>query len=211
MGAMASQITSLMIICSTVHSGADQRIYRSSASLAFVWGIHLSPVNSSHKGPVTRKMLPFDDVIVQRFHVRVPDPQKSCNDLTQTNKGHHHNRSNEGPKVIWLLVHFLPVYFVNVFTCLMYIPSEFLATVEQANNLLEIGLDMISWYIMITLRFSSNYASKLCMSAPETEYLSLPETMLSHYKLDYREQMSVMFLTKHATYIWKYHLSERYP
>ena len=33
-------------------------------SLAFVRGIHRWPVNSPHKGPVTRKMLPFDDVIM---------------------------------------------------------------------------------------------------------------------------------------------------
>ena len=64
MGAMASQITSLTIVYSTVHSGADQRKHQSSASLAFVRGIHRSPVNSPHKGPVTRKMFPFDDVIM---------------------------------------------------------------------------------------------------------------------------------------------------
>ena len=34
------------------------------ASLAFVQGIHRGPVNSPHKGPVTRKMFPFDDVIM---------------------------------------------------------------------------------------------------------------------------------------------------
>ena len=44
--------------------GADQRKHQSSVSLAFVWGIHRSPVNSPHKGPVTRKMLSFDDVIM---------------------------------------------------------------------------------------------------------------------------------------------------
>ena len=38
MGAMASQITSLAIVYSTVYSGADQRKHQSSASLAFVWG-----------------------------------------------------------------------------------------------------------------------------------------------------------------------------
>ena len=44
--------------------GADQRKYHSSASLVFVGEIHRGPVNSPHKGPVTRKMLPFDDVIM---------------------------------------------------------------------------------------------------------------------------------------------------
>ena len=55
MGAMASQITSLAIIYSTVHSDADQRKHRSSAPLAFVRGIHRWPANSPHKCPVTRK------------------------------------------------------------------------------------------------------------------------------------------------------------
>ena len=64
MGAMASQITSLTIVYSTVYSDADQRKHQSSASLAFVWGIHRGPVNSPHKWPVTRKMFPFDDVSI---------------------------------------------------------------------------------------------------------------------------------------------------
>ena len=64
MSTMASQITSLTIVYSTVHSGADQIKHQSSASLAFVWGIDRPPVNSPHKGPVTRKMFPFDDVIM---------------------------------------------------------------------------------------------------------------------------------------------------
>ena len=37
---MASQITSLTVVYSTVYSDADQRKHQSSASLAFVWGIH---------------------------------------------------------------------------------------------------------------------------------------------------------------------------
>ena len=60
-----SQITSLTIVCSTVYSGSDQRKDHSSASLAFVLGIHRWPVNSPHKGPVTRKMFPFDDIIME--------------------------------------------------------------------------------------------------------------------------------------------------
>ena len=55
MGAMASQITSLKTLYSSLYSGADQRKHRSSASLDFVRGIHRWPVNSPHKGPVTRK------------------------------------------------------------------------------------------------------------------------------------------------------------
>ena len=64
MGAMASQITSLTIVYWIFYSGADQRKHQSSVSLAFVLGIHRGPVNSPHKWPVTRKMFPFDDVII---------------------------------------------------------------------------------------------------------------------------------------------------
>ena len=64
MGQTASQITSLTIVYSTVNSGTDQRKHQSSASLGFVRGIHRGPVNSPHTWPVTRKMFPFDDVIM---------------------------------------------------------------------------------------------------------------------------------------------------
>ena len=64
MGAIASQTTSFTIVYSIVYSHADKRKYQSSASLAFVRGIHRGPVNSPHKWPVTRKMFPFDDVIM---------------------------------------------------------------------------------------------------------------------------------------------------
>ena len=46
--------------------GADQRKHQSSASLAFGQGIHRWPANSPHKRLVTRKMFPFDDVILTR-------------------------------------------------------------------------------------------------------------------------------------------------
>ena len=60
---IATQITSLTIVYSTVYSGADGRKHQRSASLAFVWGINRWSVNSPHKWPETRKMFPFDDVI----------------------------------------------------------------------------------------------------------------------------------------------------
>ena len=46
MNAMASQITGVSSVCSTVGSGADQRKYQVSASLAFVRGIHRSPASN---------------------------------------------------------------------------------------------------------------------------------------------------------------------
>ena len=57
MGTMASQITSLAIVYSTVYSVADQRKHQNSAPL----------VNSPHKWPVARKMFPFEDVIMLTY------------------------------------------------------------------------------------------------------------------------------------------------
>ena len=70
MSAVASQITSVSIVCSAVGSGVEQRKHQSSVSLAFVWGIHRWPVNSPHKWSVTRKMFPFGDVIMYH-HVSI--------------------------------------------------------------------------------------------------------------------------------------------
>ena len=62
--AMASEITSVLIVLLAVCSDGDQRKHQSSASLAFVRGIHRWPVDSAHKGPVTQKN-PFDDVVME--------------------------------------------------------------------------------------------------------------------------------------------------
>ena len=66
MDAIASQITGVTIVYSTACSGADQRKHQSSASVAFVRGIHRWPVNSPHQSPVTRKMFLFHEVIMSR-------------------------------------------------------------------------------------------------------------------------------------------------
>ena len=50
MGTLASQVTSLTTVYSTIHSGADQRKHQRSASLAFVRGIHRWPVNYLQDG-----------------------------------------------------------------------------------------------------------------------------------------------------------------
>ena len=59
-------IMGIAIVYSTVYSGADQRKHQTSAPLAFVRGIHRWPVNSPRKWPVTRKIFPFDDVIMDK-------------------------------------------------------------------------------------------------------------------------------------------------
>ena len=76
---LASQITSLTVVYSIVYSGVNQRKYQSSASLAFVREIHRGPVNFSHKWPVTRKMFPFDDVIMYAKYIYITN--KNCSRL----------------------------------------------------------------------------------------------------------------------------------
>ena len=78
MTTIASQITSLTVAYSTVYSDADQRKHQSSASLAFVRGIHRGPVNCPHKWPVTRKRFPSDDVIMSCL--RMPGDDRSSGD-----------------------------------------------------------------------------------------------------------------------------------
>ena len=85
MGAMASQITSLTSVYTTVYSGADQRKHQSSTSLAFLIGMHRWPVNSPHKGPVTRKMFPFDDVV--SWHATTL--RSECHSITMTPTNMH--------------------------------------------------------------------------------------------------------------------------
>ena len=63
MRAMASQITDVSVVCSTVSPDKSKKHQR-SASLASVRGIHRSAVDFPHKGPVMWKMFPFDDVIM---------------------------------------------------------------------------------------------------------------------------------------------------
>ena len=64
MSAMVSKITGVSFVCPTIYWGSYQRKHQSSASLVFVMGIHRSPAASLPKGPVTRKMFSFDDVIM---------------------------------------------------------------------------------------------------------------------------------------------------
>ena len=83
--AVASQITGVAIVYSTVCSYADQRKHQRFASLGFVRGVRRWPVNSPHKGPATRKLFPFDDVFMQ-FCDRGRVKQLSISQLTLFSK-----------------------------------------------------------------------------------------------------------------------------
>ena len=65
--AMASQITSSTIVYPTVYSRRKSKKTSKLHAAGLCEGIHRWPVNSAHKGPVKRKMFPFDDVIMTRL------------------------------------------------------------------------------------------------------------------------------------------------
>ena len=65
MNEMASQITSLTNVYSSIYSDADQRKHQNYMTLALMRGIQQWAVNSPHKGLVTWKMFPFDDIIMK--------------------------------------------------------------------------------------------------------------------------------------------------
>ena len=98
MGAIASQITSVSSVYSTICSGVDQRKHWP------VWGEFTGhrwipppppPHTHTHKGPVTRKMFPFDDVIMiccEKPHSTVPPSTPSTGARSSTE--HTSNPSN---------------------------------------------------------------------------------------------------------------------
>ena len=68
MTTMASQITSLTVVYSTVYSDSEQRKHLRSASLAFVWGIHRDRWIPRTKGQSRGKC--FHLMTSSCFHVR---------------------------------------------------------------------------------------------------------------------------------------------
>ena len=68
MGTMAAQITRLTIVYSTVYSRRRPKKTSKLHVTGLVREIHRWQVNSPHKGPVTRKMFPFDDVVMLCRH-----------------------------------------------------------------------------------------------------------------------------------------------
>ena len=123
----------------TVCSGAGQRKHQISSSLAFVRGIHRSPVNSLHKGPVTRKMFPFDDVIISR-DVLLPN-------WHQVMSHHHASR-------MWLWI-----VFHNIHTTLQSLNEVFFRKVWRL---------AILWFLRDFCE-SSSHAVRLWLTSSHTQ------------------------------------------
>ena len=176
MGAIASQITSLTIVYSTVYSDADQRKHRSSASLAFVWGIHRGPVNSPHKWPVTRKMFPL---MTSSWRL-LQDPNRIQQKIFDV-------RLLPTWPFIWFLYHSFPLQIKTIDTCILLFPHVWLElfphrdTSKVATNLL----------LKVTTDHSFKHIS--C-------WLCIADCTMSRFVI--QQQRAVMFQIS----IWKYTL-----
>ena len=108
MSAMAPQITGVTIIYPIVCSGTDERKHQSFASLAFVRGVHLWPMNWPHKTPVTRKRFPFVDVImicqIVGYHIRgkwlIHDPKHHKDNKSQNLEHDTYNQTAASQTII---------------------------------------------------------------------------------------------------------------
>ena len=164
MGAMASQITSLAVVYSIVYSGPDQSKHQSSVSLAFVRGIHRWPVNSPHKGPVTRKMFPFDDVIMLALLV--------------------YRWANIGPREFCSDIYMRHLCYMD--TSKSYPISTFK---NNWNNFLcEFENQSLTWYWFILLS-QAVYLLTIkdrCLSGTKP----LSETLFAYFRWDFRENIS---------------------
>ena len=82
-------------------------------SLAFVRGIHRRPANSPHKWPVTRKMFPFDDVIMSGDDL---SPRHCLNQGWLTLMAHVHTINDP---FYWHGLTLIPAWISNHIQCKM--------------------------------------------------------------------------------------------
>ena len=154
MSMMASQITSLTIVYSTVYSGPDQRKHQSSASLAFVRGIHWSPVNSPHKGTVTWKMFLFDDVIMG-WRIRGWFALVSVNQLGPINATWQHTSGSTLDQVNVTTTEAQPRLWWHLGVCGVTALTE-----------IEVSISILSWYHKINFKFGV-FVKPNCLSAAQ--------------------------------------------
>ena len=180
---MVSQITSLTIVYSNVYSGADQRKHQISVSLAFVRGIHRWPVNSPHKGPVTRKMIPFDDVVMCCY--------KTCKHL----RNFHRKIKQE----YWLNV--LQVRFNAWTTNAVLWCISCLFVKEKA---LKRYKDMLWIYMLMNIKYNKSAHSHSTLHAHTHTHSFIHSLIHSHNTIHYTASQCIPPCTTHsANAIWR--------
>ena len=140
MSMMASQITSLTIVYSTVYPWRRSKKTSKLHITGLCGGIHRWPVNSLHKGPVMRKMFPFDCVIIHfiEFQLRwiqydkiqrqiVTSPSSFFPCLTWNNKRNQHCPLGNVAAVIKVFKCW--THFINLYLLVKLLPGEYHKTV----------------------------------------------------------------------------------
>ena len=88
MSTIASNITDVSMAHSAVCSYGYQRTRQSAAPLAFVRWLHRWPMNSLHKGQVSRQMFPFNDIIMRPCTVRCSETYTRDEVIVMCDKDH---------------------------------------------------------------------------------------------------------------------------
>ena len=153
MSGMVSQITGVMSVYWTVCSGADQRKYQSSMSLAFAREIHQWPLNSPHQGSVTRKMFPFDEVIM--YMTNNPDDENDQNRPSTSCNGPHPSVAMVG-SIILVPSHPCPVTATHQLFRIPYCTLLKPVLFGQPINRLNLNLKMGYQYMNSSGTWSSN-------------------------------------------------------
>ena len=79
------------------------------------------PVNSPHKGPVIRKMFPFDDVIMERMQQHFIIPESSNRKYHTRSPGHSGNTEFFDAVYIWyrdVITPLVTIYILDIETCI---------------------------------------------------------------------------------------------
>ena len=167
MSPMASQMTSVSIICLTVYSGADEWKHQSSASLAFVRGIHRWPVDSPHKGPVKREMFPFDYVIMDQMEIANMSIQLISRAAQQ----------------VVIVVTLFPTKYMKTHICITHfqlpIPEMFTCTVSVAARK---SRGLSSWQpLKVSKRYQSSKNRACTRNGPATGTVRLLSRSKNHF------------------------------
>ena len=156
MSTIASKITGVSMAHSTVCSYGYQRKRQSAASLAFVRGIHLWPMNSLHKRQVSRKMFPFNDIIMSPCTVRCSETYTRDEVIVMCDKDHTRfymdasmkfNLRTRQSRSVFCHRRFMPHVFVRTYSsrkielwnamgndCSLYLLNNLFNTTQNKNN-----------------------------------------------------------------------------
>ena len=164
MGVIGSQTTSLAIVYSTIYSGLDQIKYQSSASLAFVWGIHPAQMASNVENvSIWWRHHVTDRFIFSRFASVALGQSYNCSSVADKTLKEMGKSTSITPQIkMWLI---LPMYYAY---CALW-PSKINWVFHKIHVCPESVIK--GWYVTLHQDFMSllqNAATNECISGTHT-------------------------------------------